>query len=358
MAFLLCLILFGEVSFAQSSGSGSGSGSGSNYSPPPRKKYSVADFLNYIASFSTVPSTYTWDKVPTQPSTPGRSAPSGEPPIPLEPAGVPGADIPACLKTYTSPDQLYSGTCSSTSGVMPYVKPDALGYEGTYCGGAYGLFNIQAKSGGALKDFTVFLDPAANIQWAFDTVRGTKSAQCSALTPVPGAAAFNPDYLRGSVTFNCLAGVWRLVEVTCTDQPDFCGPGTMVLPYSGGYTASVSFPGKGTINAAGPSFVCSSVMSSAGAGYHWIGNVQTTCKSDSSWGIAGGSNCAREADPPPPPPDPNLYPNCRGVSDGSTVSAIKEGLDMCLTADGAGYYWYKEASGAITACATPATGCY
>jgi hypothetical protein len=357
-ALFITSVMFGGPVWAQDNNNNN-NGNSSNTGTKGRT-YSFNDFLKYMSSFSKVPTKFTWENElqPPYETTPGRPVPPQIPQVPT--SANRAADPPACLAASPPLADIYSGACSSASATIPFVQDADLTYEGTYCYGSLGSFKVSI-GGGAPQDLTV--NPAKRIQYkipgALENGDGQMVFACGSLVTYPGGQPFSIPgaTLSGQVVYRCQAGVWRLIEVSCSDYVLKCQAGPVGIPYTiDGITYSVNIsPGQQLPNTAGPAVACTS-LGDPGAGMQWIGaSVGTACDYRGVWVLSGGG-CGRAVIPQAPPLNTN-YPNCSGP-DTSLGTAIKPGLDICMSVDGTRYYWvYSQGyTPEVTQCAT-AGGC-
>jgi hypothetical protein len=352
-ALFITSVMLGGPVWAQDNNNNNNNNSNSNTGTKGRT-YSFADFLKYVSSFSKVPTKFTWedDIKPEYQGTPGRPV-EGDIKTEIvikEPLAAP----PLCLAASPPLADIYSGACSSTSQTIPYVTDAELTYEGTYCYGSFGSFKVTV-AGGALQDVTVV--PEKRIQYKIPSqdpnIAGQQEFACTSLVTYPGNQPVTiPGTLSGRVVYRCQAGVWRLIEVSCSDYVKKCEPGTVTRAY-GGYTATINATTTTAQGGAGPSIPCAS-LGDPGPGLQWVGGPLTTfCDANIEWNLYSGS-CGRAA---PQPPPSTQYPSCTGP-DAVMNSTVKVGLDICMSVDGLRYYWLYSPGYApeVTQCASTA-GC-
>lgn len=350
-----CLIVIFGSSFALAS-SGGGGGSNSRYDGPD---YSDNYSSSNSSSFRAPPSNYTWS-VPAPTTMPSRSVPAS-----LLPTMI--GSLPSST---TAPDcsgqsfaNIYAGLCSTTNTSIPYVGTLALGsYEGVRCqSGTYEFTQHYTDGSGTVGQKFVLADlPDAN---QYPAASGTAVIQCTSLKELGTGVAYSiaGKVLKGTTTFQCIAGEWRLSEMSCNDAPAVCPAQTFSVNWSGyAINAPLISSTQGQVQTAD----CTTALGAPPPGTSWSGpGFSFLCGATGTRSVQSGTCTAVTI--------VNLvYPNCAGGTmvggyytyglGGAMEQVCLDGGGVCQWdqySPGGGYY-INPLTGAYTSGGTPANvGC-
>ncbi|GEM_PF-4349603 len=357
---LFCaLFLLSEPLHAQQQGGGGGGNSGGQNNQDggghsSRRNYSLKEFHDFMSTFFNIPSKFTWEDdikpkdTTTSPARPVENFPAQEKKSILPPP----TDLSTCLTLGNDGasgipmSDLYNGTCSVNTGI-PWINN--VGFTGTFCPAGDYKISVQYSVGGA---------PAtAQVVTSLSTTQqgGTVSILCSELRRPNGQKISTPSPLRGSVIYECQAGLWRLRNLTCTDAIEEvkcpAGPWPYTTAQAGKtYNVNISMPNPASHAGFGPDVACSAI-GAAPAGTKWNTEKLTTQCNNGSWVMGPADHCTTTV-------LKNVaHPNCIGENTSLQNPYVKTGVTACMNTAGTRYYWIAPDGQPVNECADTVNGC-
>lgn len=354
LTVLLCaLFLLSEPLYAQQQGGGGGGTDGGG-GRSTRRNYSLRDFHNFMSTFFSIPSQFTWENdikpkdTTTSPARPIENFPAQQPidilppPTTLNTCLTLGADGSSSIPM----SDLYSGTCSVNAGI-PFITD--VGFAGTFCPEGDYKITVQFTSGGVTNSAQVVTHLNVTPQGR------TASFACANLERTNGQRISTPRPLRGSVIYQCQAGLWRLRNVTCTDAPEEVrcpsGSWTYSTPQAGRtYSYTMNMPTSASHAAFGPTVQCSS-LGAPTAGSEWVAGTLTTQCNNGSWIIGPANSCTQRI------VKNVIFPSCVGDNTAFQNPYVKTGITACMNTAGTRYYWIAPTGQPVNSCADTVNGC-
>lgn len=319
-----------------------------------RRNYSLKEFHDFMSTFFSIPSKFTWEEdikpkdTTTSPARPVENFPAQEKksilpdPTDLNACLTLGADGSSAIPM----SDLYNGTCSVNAGI-PFI--DNVGFIGTHCSAGDYRASVQFTLGGVPTTAQVVTS------LPLKPVKDTVSILCSELRRTNGQRISTPTPLRGSVVYECQAGLWRLRNITCTDAIEEvkcpAGPWTYSTAQAGRtYSVNITMPNSASHAAFGPDVACSSIGAPP-TGTNWgVGTLTTQCN-NGQWIMGPPNSC-------PTTVIKNVsFPNCVGSNTSFQNPYVKTGITACMNTAGDRYYWIAPDGQPVNQCADAVNGC-
>lgn len=260
--------------------------------------YSNTYTSTYTAPFGSTPSTYSWESMGTwtQTTLPQRGVPTS----PLStPSGILLVNTSAPNCTAASYNDIYTGVCSTANTSIPYVGVSVLGSrEGVKCTAGDFKFtvNYTTSAGAVVRETLSALLPQSDQYTTTDPSVGSVTVGCASLKrdnqtgfSIPGKS------VKGNAKFQCVAGEWRMTDLSCNDIPASCGGGGFAFSYNG-YSGNASLPPMTEGQTVGTD--CS-VLGAPPTNYVWSGGLNYYCNASGSVSLSGGT-CSQIYVPPAP----------------------------------------------------------
>lgn len=292
MIFVLVILPFQEAQSSNNNGQ-SGNNNDQNRWNTDRTRHRGRHFTEmytrlFYSSFSTTPSTFTWEALGTWTETtlpsrpvPLSSIPAERGPVSLSPSG------PNCLSFPLT--SIYRGNCSATSSIVPYISgPEPRFSDGAKCFEKQTQFTINYKTGAnvEVQETIIVQLPESDSYSTSNPSVGLTDVSCSQFKRLNGTAFDIPGkVVKGSASFKCVSGEWKLSQLSCNDLPATCRAQTFRFPY-GGYTGNAPLPnlteGQTTVSSC-------SVLGTPPANSVWRGSLSYSCNGYGNFIQSGGS---------------------------------------------------------------------